>query len=89
MRQYKNQDGECCRIETYPVIRSGNGEVPMAIEEAGKLVFLFPKRQVMELKLHVKTILQAATDRFRLYRKSKCRTAMRKWTALYHSLDFY
>lgn len=52
--QYKNQNGEWRRIESYPVKSAGNAEVPVAIEEAGKLVFSFPKRQITELKLHVK-----------------------------------
>lgn len=52
--QYRNQNGEWRRLETYPVKKNGSGEVPVEIEEAGKLVFAFPKRQVTELKVHIK-----------------------------------
>lgn len=52
--QYKNQNGEWRRIETYPVKEVAGNEVPQEIAEAGKLVFSFPKRQVTELQIKVK-----------------------------------
>lgn len=52
--QYKNQNGEWRRLETYPTKREGNDEVPVEIEEAGKLIFSFPKRQITELQIKVK-----------------------------------
>ncbi|MES9681788.1 hypothetical protein ABWK22_02485 [Gottfriedia acidiceleris] len=52
--QYKNQNGEWRRIETYPVKKVNNVDVPEEITEAGKLVFSFPKRQVTELQIKVK-----------------------------------
>lgn len=52
--QYKNQTGEWRRIETFPVQKIGNVDVPVEITEAGKLIFSFPKRQVTELQIKVK-----------------------------------
>ncbi|WP_103656390.1 hypothetical protein, partial [Bacillus thuringiensis] len=52
--QYKNQNGEWRRIETYPVKKVNNTDVPEEIVEAGKLVFAFPRRQVTELQIKVK-----------------------------------
>ncbi|MCO0597254.1 hypothetical protein NGI46_07200 [Peribacillus butanolivorans] len=52
--QYKNQNGEWRRIETYPTKLVNNAEVPVEITEAGKLVFSFPKREITELQLKVK-----------------------------------
>ncbi|MFE0505485.1 hypothetical protein ACWF7H_26940 [Peribacillus butanolivorans] len=49
--QYKNQNGECHRIETYPTKQVDNKEVPVEIPEAGKLVFSFPKREITELQI--------------------------------------
>ncbi|MEK1828975.1 hypothetical protein AAAC51_07450 [Priestia megaterium] len=42
--QYKNQNGEWRRIETYPTKMVGTTEVPEEITESGKLVFLSLKR---------------------------------------------
>lgn len=52
--QYKNQNGEWRRVETYPVKKVGNSDVPEEIAESGKLVFSFPRRQVTELQIKVK-----------------------------------
>ncbi|UOE58050.1 hypothetical protein [Cytobacillus oceanisediminis] len=52
--QYRNQNGEWRRVETFPVQNQGSGEVPVEITEAGKLMFSFPKRQVTELQIKVK-----------------------------------
>ncbi|MFI8493157.1 hypothetical protein ACIGC1_09640 [Peribacillus butanolivorans] len=52
--QYKNQNGECRRIETYPTKQVDNKEVPVEITEAGKLVFSFHKRESTELQIKVK-----------------------------------
>lgn len=52
--QYKNQNGEWRRIETYPTKKVGNQELPVEIAETGKQVFSFPKRQITELKIAVK-----------------------------------
>ncbi|BCT30480.1 hypothetical protein [Bacillus velezensis] len=52
--QYKNQNGEWRRIETYPTIFENNVEVPAEIAEAGKVFFSFPKRQITELQIKIK-----------------------------------
>ncbi|WP_260620866.1 hypothetical protein [Priestia aryabhattai] len=52
--QYKNQNGEWRRIETYPTNMVGATEVPEEITESGKLVFSFPKKEVTELQIYVK-----------------------------------
>lgn len=52
--QYKNQNGEWRRLETYPTKIVSNVETPVEIEETGKLVFSFPKRQVTELQIFIK-----------------------------------
>ena len=52
--QYKNQNGEWRRIETHPIKKVNNTEIPEEIVESGKLVFSFPRRQVTELQIKVK-----------------------------------
>ncbi|MFF5396836.1 hypothetical protein ACFY5J_05480 [Peribacillus butanolivorans] len=52
--QYKDQNGEFRRIETYPTKQVDNKEVPVEITEAGELVFSFPKRKITELQIKVK-----------------------------------
>ena len=52
--QYKNQNGEWRRLETYPVRYEGTTEVPVEITEAGKLMFSFSKKQIKELQIKVK-----------------------------------
>lgn len=52
--QYKNQNGEWRRVETYPVRYDGNTEIPQEIPDAGKQIFSFPKRQITELQIKVK-----------------------------------
>ncbi|MFB7637747.1 hypothetical protein [Peribacillus butanolivorans] len=43
--QYKNQNGECRRIETYPTKQVDNKEVPVEITEAGKLGYSLSIRE--------------------------------------------
>lgn len=65
--QYKNQNGEWRRIETYPVTINNNTETPVELAEAGKMVFSFPKRQITELKIKVKQPYWFAHDNKRIF----------------------
>jgi len=50
--QYKGQGEQWNRIDTYPVQKVSGGSVtPTPIEECGKMVFSFPKREITELKI--------------------------------------
>lgn len=52
--QYKNTSGEWRRIETYPVKETDDGEAPVEIQEAGKLIFSFPRKEISEIQIKVK-----------------------------------
>ncbi len=65
--QYKNQNGEWRRIETYPTKQATNTAVPEEIAEAGKLIFSFPKREVLELQIKVKQPYWFRNDNKRVF----------------------
>lgn len=65
--QYKNQNGEWRRIETYPTIQSGNSEIPEEIKESGKIVLSFPKRQIEEIQIKVKQPYWFTDDNKRIF----------------------
>lgn len=50
--QYKGLGDQWHRMETYPVKKDAKGnEVPVPIEESGKLFFSFPRREMTEIKI--------------------------------------
>lgn len=53
--QYKGYGDQWFRLPNYPIEQDEAGEdVPVAIKEAGKLIFTFPKREVTEMQIHFK-----------------------------------
>lgn len=52
--QYKNQNNEWRRLETYPTKTEGTSQVPVEVGEMGKMIFSFPKSQMTEIKIMVK-----------------------------------
>lgn len=49
--QYKGFGEQWHRMETYPVVKKNGQDVPVPIEEAGKLFFSFPRREMTEIKI--------------------------------------